>query len=83
MKMVTELPCLSHSATDRESIVTSNESRTGLGFSIWQKPNKNTIRPLAFASRYFESRRENLFDRIPGSIGTGMEVEEFSFTTVR
>ena len=51
-KMITETPCLAHFAGDRDNVVTTDASRTGLGKILWQKPNKNTIRPIAFTGRY-------------------------------
>ena len=35
--MLTEGPCLAHYAKDKNKIVTTNTSTTGLGIPLWQK----------------------------------------------
>ena len=50
--MLTEIPCLAHFDRDRDTIVTTGASRTGLGITLWQKQTDNTIRPEAFGCRY-------------------------------
>ena len=35
--MLTEEPCLAHYAKDRENIVTTDASKTGLDITLWQK----------------------------------------------
>ena len=52
-KMTTEIPCLAHFVRDRDNLVTTDASRTGLGIILWQRENDNTIRRRAFTSRYF------------------------------
>ena len=39
-KMLTEKPCLAHYAKDRENIVTTDASKTGLGITLWQKQSQ-------------------------------------------
>ena len=51
-KMVTDIPCLAHFARDRDNIVTTNASSTGLGITLWQKQTDNTIQTIPFASGY-------------------------------
>ena len=38
----------------------TNASRTGLGITLWQKQNDDTIRPIAFSSRYLNDGEKNL-----------------------
>ena len=51
-KMLTEEPCMEHYAKDRENIVTTDASKTGLGITLWQKQLDGEIKPIAFGSRY-------------------------------
>ena len=50
--MVTEIPFSPHFVGDRDDIVTTDASRTGLGITLWQKRTDSTIRPIAFTSRF-------------------------------
>ena len=50
--MLTEEHCLAHYAKDRENIVTTDASETGLGITSWQQQSDGEIQPLAFGSRY-------------------------------
>ena len=47
---LTEEPCLAHYAKDRENIVTTDASKTGLGITLWQKQSDGEIKPIAFGS---------------------------------
>ena len=35
--MLTEKPCLGHYTKDKENLVTTETSKTGLGVTLWQK----------------------------------------------
>ena len=61
MKIVPEKPCLADFATDQNYIVTTNESRTELGITLWQKRNDITIRVKAFASRFLNDGEKKQF----------------------
>ena len=59
-KMLTEEPCLAHYAKDREIIVTTDASKTGLGITLWQqKQSDGEIKPIAFGSRYLNGIEKN------------------------
>ena len=58
-KMLTEEPCLAHYAKDRENIVTTDASKTGLGITLWQKQSDGEIKPIAFGSRYINDSEKN------------------------
>ena len=61
-KMMTEIPCLAHFVRERDNIVTTDASRTGLGITLWQRQNDDTTRPIApiaFASRYLNDAEKN------------------------
>ena len=51
-QMLTEGPCLAHYAKDKENIVTTDASTTGLGITLWQKQDDGNTKPIAFGSRY-------------------------------
>ena len=53
--MLTEEPCLAHYAKDRENIVTTDASKTGLGITLWQKQSDGEKKPRAFGSRYLNN----------------------------
>ena len=57
--MLTEEPCLAHYAKDRENIVTTDASKTGLGITLWQKQLDGEIKPIAFGSRYLNDSEKN------------------------
>ena len=58
-EMLTEEPCLVHYAKDRENIVTTDASKTGLGITLWQKQSDGEIKPIAFGSRYLNYSEKN------------------------
>ena len=51
-QMLTEGPCLAHYAKDKDNIVTTDASTTGLGITLWQKQDDGNRKPIAFGSRY-------------------------------
>ena len=57
--MLTEEPCLAHYAKDREIIVTTDASKTGLGITLLQKQSDGEIKPIAFGSRYLNDSEKN------------------------
>ena len=57
--MLTEEPCLAHYAKDRENIVTTDASKTGLGITLWQKQLDGGIKLIAFGSRYLIDSEKN------------------------
>ena len=51
-QMLTEGPCLAHYAKDKDNIVTTDASTTGLGKTLWQKQDDGNTKPIAYGSRY-------------------------------
>ena len=51
-QMLTEGPCLAHYAKDKDNIVTTDASTTGLGITLWQKQDDGNKKPIAYGSRY-------------------------------
>ena len=59
-QMLTEKPCLAHYARDKDNMVTTDASKTGLGITLWQKQDDGELKPIAFGSRYLNiSEYEN------------------------
>ena len=58
-QMLTEGPCLAHYAKDKENIVTTDASTTGLGIALWQKQHDGNTKPIAFGSRYLNDTEKN------------------------
>ena len=50
--MLTEGPCLAHYAKDKDNIVTTDASTTGLGITLWQRQDDGNTKPIAYGSRY-------------------------------
>ena len=51
-QMLTEGPCLAHYAKEKDNIVTTDASTTGLGITLWQKQDDGNTKPIAYGSRY-------------------------------
>ena len=50
--MLTEGPCLTHYAKDKDNIVTTDASTTGLGITLWQKQDDGNTKLITFESRF-------------------------------
>ena len=57
--MLTEKPCLAHYAKDKDNMVTTDASKTGLGITLWQKQDDGELKPIAFGSRYLNNTKKN------------------------
>ena len=58
--MLTETPCLGDYAKDKEKLVTTNASETGLGITLWQKQDSGDIKPIAIGGgRYLKDTGKN------------------------
>ena len=51
-KMLTEKPALAHYAKDRDNIVTTDASKTGLGMKLWQEQADRELKPMAFVADF-------------------------------
>ena len=49
-QMLTEGPCLAHYAKDKDNMVTTDASTTGLGITLWQKQEDGKTKPIAYGS---------------------------------
>ena len=58
-KMLTEEPALAHYAKDRDNIVTTDASKTGLGITLWQRQADGELKPIAFGSRFLNDCEKN------------------------
>ena len=59
--MLTEGPCLAHYAKDKDNIVTTDASTTGLRITLWQKEDDGNTKPIAFGSRYLNDTEKKFF----------------------
>ena len=50
--MLTKGPCLANYAKEKDNIVTTDASTTGLGITLWQKQDNGNTKPIAYGSRY-------------------------------
>ena len=57
--MLTEGPCIAHYAKDKDNMVTTDASKTGLRFTLWQKQDNGDIKPIAYGSRYLNDTEKN------------------------
>ena len=58
-QMLTEGPCLAHYAKDKDNMVTTDASKTGLGITLWQKEDDGNMTPIAYGSRYLNDTEKN------------------------
>ena len=58
-KMLTEEPALAHYAKDKDNIVSTDASKTGLGIKLWQKQADGELKPIAFDSRFLNDSEKN------------------------
>ena len=58
-QMLTEKPRLAHYAKDKDIMVTTDASKTGLGITLWQKQDDWELKPIAFGSRYSNDTKKN------------------------
>ena len=50
-QILTEGPRLAHYAKDKDNILTTDASTTGLGITLWQKQDDGNTKPIAYGSR--------------------------------
>ena len=58
-QILTEGPCLAHYAQDKDNMVTTDASKTGLGITFWQKQDNGDIKPIAYGRRYLNDTEKN------------------------
>ena len=57
--MITEISSLAHFVRNRDNVVTTDASKTGLEIALWRKQTDNTHRPIAFACKYLNDADKN------------------------
>ena len=62
--MLTEAPCLAHYAKDKDKMVTTDASKTGLGITLWQKQDDGNIKPRAYGSRCLNDIKKHPIDEL-------------------
>ena len=58
-QMLTEGPCSAHYAKNKDNMVTTDASKTGLGIILWQKQDDGNIKPIVYGSRYLNDTEKN------------------------
>ena len=58
-KELTTQPCLAHYHGNKDNIVTTDASNTGLGIALWQRQRNGELKSIAFASRYLNDAEKN------------------------
>ena len=59
-RMSIEGPCLAHYAKDKDNIVTTVASTTGLGITLFQKQYDGNTKPIAIGRRYMNVTEKNI-----------------------
>ena len=57
--MLTEEPALAQYGKDKDNIVTTDASKTGLETTLWQKQADGELKPIAFGSRFLTNIEKN------------------------
>ena len=81
-KELTSQPCLAHYNGNKENIVTTDACGTGLGIALWQKQSNGDLKPIAFASRYFNDA-EKKFSRRTRTTGGSMGIRTVQISPIR
>ena len=64
-KLITQLPCLAHYNSNKETILTTDASTKGLGATLWQKQNDENFKPVGFASRFLsDTEKKNAINEL-------------------
>ena len=54
LKKIEKRACYNCNTVDIDNIVTTDGSTTGLGITLWQKPDDGNTKPIAHGSRYLD-----------------------------
>ena len=82
-QMLTEGPCLAHYAKEKNNIVTTDASTTGLGITLWQKQDDGNTNPIAYGSRYLNETEKKILNRRIGIIGDSVGIREIPILSIR
>ena len=56
--MLTEEPALAHYTKDKNKIITTDASKTGLGITVWQIQADGILKPIAFGSGFLNDNEK-------------------------
>ena len=82
-QMLTKKPCLAHYAKDKDNMVTTDASKTGLGITLWQKQDDGELKPIAFGSRYLNDTEKKLLNRRTRINSSSLGIGKIPFLSVR
>ena len=54
-QMLVEGSCLAHYANDKDNLVTTDASKTGVGIILWQKQDDGINEPIAYGTKNIQS----------------------------
>ena len=77
--MLTKGPCLAHYAKDKDNMVTTDASKTGLGITLWQKQDDGNIKPIVYSGRYLNNTEKNYSIGEPELLEVVWGLEKFQF----
>ena len=77
-EILTEGSCLAHYAKDKENIVTTDASTSGLGITLWQEQDDGSTKPIAFGSRHLNETGK-VFNRWIRITSSCMGLENFRY----
>ena len=78
-RMLTEGPWLAHYAREKDKIVTTDASTTGLGITLWQKQDDGNTKPIAFGGRYLNDTEKKYSIGELGLLAVKWGLEKFRF----
>ena len=78
-RMLTEGPCLAYYAKDKDNIVTTDASTTGLGITLWQKQDDGNTKPIAYGSRCLNETEKKYSIGKLGLLAVVWGLEKFRF----
>ena len=78
-QVFTEKPFLAHYAKDKENMVTTDASKTGLGITLWQKQGNGEIKLIEFSSRYLNATEKNYSIGVLDLLAVVWGLEKFRF----
>ena len=78
-QILTEGPRLAHYAKDKDNIVTTDASTTGLGITLWQKQDDGNTKPIAYGSRLLNETEKKYSNSELKLLAVVWGLEKFQF----
>ena len=81
--MLTEGLCLAHYAEEKNNMITTDASTTGLGITLWPKQDDGNTKPTAFGSRHLSETGKKYFIGELELLAVVWGLEKFRFILYR